>query len=186
MALTDFIQYEVPAQDACESFGSCAVHRRYPNAVRVVGESGQRGCATETPIKIDIQPSTGLQSGEKLMLEKEGHIAESTYKFFFNPHHPENVSANSGDPLFLVTGDSRFVTEGFDSSTLIHGDVIEWMGETFLICIVQNWAGETCLGENCNVIDHQSGFLSRWKDKNHERLATLENDTFVNDGVIVK
>jgi len=184
MALRDCINYTVPDQGCCEDYGSCAKLYRYENPVDVNCGSGMnRGCPTSAiDIIIDIQPSNGLQTGEQLMLTQAGHASESKYKFYFNPHHPTNVAANSGQPLFLVTSDSRFVTEGFDSKQFKHSDVIEWMGEKFMVCQIANWGGENCLSENCDVIDHQVGFIETFNDDHQERLATIDNDTFAYDG----
>lgn len=186
MALRDCITYTVPDQECCEDFGSCAKLYRYPNEEDApCGSGGNRGCPTEPiDIIIEIQPTNGLTTGEKLMLTQAGHVSESSYKFFLNPYHPTNLAANAGQPLFLVTSDSRFVTDGFDSKLFRHSDVIEWMGEKFMVCQLSNWGGETCLGENCDKIDHQAGFLETFNDSHHERLATIDNDEFALEGAL--
>jgi len=182
MGLRDHIVYRVADQKPCDEFGSCAVLYRYPEPTQECGKDVDRGCPVTYDITIDIQPSTNETAGEKIMITPEGHRAESNYEFYYNPHHPDNLAVNNGQPLFLVTSDSRFNVDGFDSSILKHSDVIEWLGEKFMVCELQNWGGETCLDDGCNKISHQEGEIGAWADNYQERNATIDNDTFAYDG----
>lgn len=184
MSLKDCIKYSIPDQTCCEDFGCSATLRRYPNFERQPCTSGDRGCAVEVPIWIEIQPSSSQRNGEMLIMDKDGDRAEAEYSFYFNPYHPKNLEANGGNPIFMVTGDSTFISDGFDSSQIKHADIIEYMGQLLMVCNLRNWDGETCVNSDCGLIDHQNGFLLSWVDDNNERNATIENDEFDFEGEI--
>lgn len=184
MSLRDCLQYTIPNQDCCDNFGHCAVLHRYENPVTDCVQA-DRGCATTFDIKIEIQPFSGQNFSEKLEASKMGHMSKVMYKFFYKPDHPDNLAANGGSPLYLVTSESKFILDGFDAKTIVHSDVIEWLGEKFMIFSMSNWGGETCITDGCDKIDHQSGLLCFFKDNYQERNADIDVDTFALDGEIM-
>jgi len=73
---------------------------------------------------------------------------------------------------------------GFDAEQVSgHADVIEYLGQKYIICQLQLWAGENCVDDGCEQMDHISGKLAIWDgDRYGEREANINNDTFATDG----
>ena len=184
MSLLSNISYRVPGQTACDSFGVPAKLQRYNNAICKTGEGLDRGEPTEYNIIIEVQPLRSITQGEELKLKPEGHNAQAMHTFYYNPNDARNVDEN-GNPIYLVTSESRYKFNDFDSSSIQHSDTITYLGETLIVANLRAWTGNTCVNEHTellNNIDHQSGTLEGWQDEYTERSAKRVNDQFTYEG----
>lgn len=166
----------------CE-FGSLTNVLRFeaPNETSCTG-SRDRGCSSPYEIIIEIQPIE-----EETMLEREGHVSSTMYKFWYSPQYAGNSIAFNGAAFYLVGSDSKFISGAFDSKIYQHSDLIEYLGGKYMISSLSNWTGDGCDCPAINdgsIITLQEGIIKYWDDEIGERDATVDNDTFLESGIL--
>ncbi len=182
----DLIKYKAQPKECvpkCGQYRDCAKLCRYTNADYLkVCQTGHidRGCPECCDIYINIQPASSDDGGEVTRKDKFGEWLESAYVFSYNPHDPRNMACNDGKPLYLRQSDSRFVSGDFDANVDGgHSDVIEWMGQKFIIRKLENWPATLCSCGQCGLISRQDGIMRLWKPKHQKRQATIDKDEFL-------